>query len=106
MDNILFLKYSNPVFEYLQLKTSFIQAENARSRIMLNIETKNSNKVTKENKFKKKAARIKSCFAHPLLGREGRESNGKRGKERVSKDFWEPSAGADSDGSLGGTGQK
>ena len=41
------------------------------------------------------------CVAHPLLeGREGRESIGKRGKDRVRRDFWEPSVGRGSHSSL------
>lgn len=39
--------------------------------------------------------------AHPLLeGRAGRESIGKRGKDRVRRDFWEPSEGRGSHPSL------
>lgn len=41
------------------------------------------------------------CVAHPLLeGREGRESIGKRGKDRVRRDFWETSEGRGSHSSL------
>lgn len=39
--------------------------------------------------------------AHPLLeGREGRESIGKRGKDRVRRDLWEHSEGRGSHSSL------
>lgn len=44
---------------------------------------------------------VANCAAHPLLeGREGRESMGKRGKDRVRRDFWEPSEGWGSHSSL------
>lgn len=39
--------------------------------------------------------------AHPLLeGTEGRESIGKRGKDRVRRDFWETTEGRGSQSSL------
>lgn len=39
--------------------------------------------------------------AHPLLeGREGRESIGKRGKDRVRRDFWDTTEGRGSQSSL------
>ena len=44
---------------------------------------------------------VADCDAPPLLeGREVRESIGKRGKDRVRRDFWEPSEGRVSDSSL------
>lgn len=44
---------------------------------------------------------VADSVAHPLLeGREGRESIGKRGKDRVRRDFWEPSEGRGSHSSL------
>lgn len=44
---------------------------------------------------------VANCVAHPLLeGREGRESIGKRGKDRVRRDFWEASEGWGSHSSL------
>lgn len=44
---------------------------------------------------------LADCVPHPLLeGREGRESIGKRGKDRKRRDFWEPSEGRGSHSSL------
>lgn len=44
---------------------------------------------------------VADSVAHPLLeGREGRESIGKRGKDRVRRDFWETTEGRGSQSSL------
>lgn len=44
---------------------------------------------------------VADSVAHPLSeGREGRESIGKRGKDRVRRDFWETTEGRGSQSSL------
>lgn len=50
---------------------------------------------------------VAASVAHPLLeGREGRERIGKRGKDRVRRDFWEPSEGRGSHSSLKREGER